>query len=143
MAEKSKKNPKGAGRKKVNYIDNENFKKLLADWLKDKDAKMSEELALYFKKMIDRISYKYNFRGYTNIEDMRQTAFLNILLYGKNFDSEKSNPFAYFSTMIFNEFIKMINKENKYKADNIKLLYDSTDDLSTLINYYNFDDIKG
>ena len=138
--ENKPKNPRNAGRKP--YIHNVKFKTLLLEWINSpENSQMSDELAEMFIKLINNISHRYNFRNYTNLEDMKQTAFLNILKYGKNFNPEKSNPFSYFSTMIFNEFIKMINSENQLKKDKIVFLYNNTDDIQSLKNYYNLDDL--
>ena len=124
------------------YLENKKFKTLIIEWLAtDSSTPMSVELCLAFQKIINKIATRSNFRGYTDLEDMKQNAFLNILKYGRNFNADKFNPFSYYTTMIFNDFVKYINKENKLKKDKIKMLVDNTEDLKSLQHYYNLDDL--
>lgn len=124
------------------YLENKKFKTLIIEWLAtDPSIPMSDELCIAFQKIINKIATRNNFRGYTDLEDMKQNAFLNILKYGRNFNPDKFNPFSYYTTMIFNDFVKYINKENKLKKDKIKMLVDNTVDLKSLEHYYNLDDL--
>lgn len=120
----SKKNPK-------HYVDN---KKLL------------EEISIYHKSCIESknkgencppinnyigkcildiargISVRPNFSGYTYIEDMIADGVENAIRAAPNFDPEKtSNPYGYFSRVIWFAFLRRIDTEKKemYKRHKI------------------------
>lgn len=64
----------------------------------------------------NNLSNKHNFIGYTNNwkEEMISDGIENAIMYIGNFNPEKSkNPFAYFSQIIYNAFVRRINKEKK------------------------------
>jgi len=73
-------------------------------------------------KIAQHLSYKPNFINYTYKEEMISDGIENCLLYIDNFNPEKSsNPFAYFTQIIYYAFIRRIQKEKKqtyvkYKA---------------------------
>lgn len=65
-------------------------------------------------KIATHLSYKSNFIGYTYREDMILDGVENCLQYISNFDPTKSsNPFAYFTQIIYYAFIRKIQKEKK------------------------------
>ena len=73
-------------------------------------------------KIAQHLSYKPNFINYTYKDEMISDGIENCLLYIDNFNPEKSsNPFAYFTQIIYYAFIRRIQKEKKqtyvkYKA---------------------------
>lgn len=67
-----------------------------------------------FLKIAKRLSSKSNFVGYTYKDEMVSDALENCVVAVHNFDPEKStNPFAYFTQIIWYAFIRRIEKEKK------------------------------
>jgi hypothetical protein len=65
-------------------------------------------------KIAQHLSYKPNFINYTYKDEMISDGIENCLLYIDNFNPEKSsNPFAYFTQIIYYAFIRRIQKEKK------------------------------
>lgn len=62
----------------------------------------------------NRLSTNRNFIGYTYREEMIGDAIENCLRYIHNFDPDKStNPFAYFTQIMYYAFLRRIDKEKK------------------------------
>lgn len=62
----------------------------------------------------NRLSTNRNFIGYTYREEMIGDAIENCLRYIHNFNPDKStNPFAYFTQIMYYAFIRRIDKEKK------------------------------
>lgn len=79
---------------------------------------ISEELAIYIKKIAEGLSYAPNFINYTYKEEMVGDAILKMVqaLEHKKFDLEnRDNPFGYFTTIAFHAFINRIKKEKKQR----------------------------
>lgn len=89
---------------------------------KRKPPVVSEYVGLCFLKIAERLSRKPNFMSYTYREDMISDAVENCIQYVNNFSITKSsNPFAYFTQIIYFAFLRRISKEKKqlyvkYKA---------------------------
>ena len=67
-----------------------------------------------FLKIATHLSYKPNFVNYMFREDMICDGIENCLQYIDNFDPSKStNPFAYFTQIIYYAFLRRIQKEKK------------------------------
>jgi len=67
-----------------------------------------------FLKIADRLSRKPNFYSYTFREEMVMDAVENCVLYVDNFDMKKSsNPFSYFTQIIYYAFLRRIQREKK------------------------------
>ncbi len=65
-------------------------------------------------KIANHLSYKPNFINYTYREEMISDGIENCLMYIDNFNPERSsNPFAYFTQIIYYAFIRRIQKEKK------------------------------
>jgi hypothetical protein len=109
--------------KRNHYVDN---KLLLQEMRKYKDAvKQSKEdgserprvpnyIGECIMKIAQHLSYKPNFINYTYKDEMISDGIENCLLYIDNFDPAKSsNPFAYFTQIIYYAFIRRIQKEKK------------------------------
>lgn len=61
-----------------------------------------------------RIATKYNFSGYSYIDEMISEGIMNCFLYWHNFNPDKTtNVFAYFTTVSSQAFIRYIKKEKK------------------------------
>jgi len=112
--------------KPIHYVDNEKFLKEMIiykrgfDEAKEKDElppMISEYLGECFMKIAQRLSFRPNFINYAFKDDMISDGIENCVQYIKNFNPEKSsNPFAYFTQIIYYAFIRMIQKEKKYLA---------------------------
>jgi hypothetical protein len=76
-----------------------------------------------FLKIATHLSYKPNFVNYMFREDMICDGIENCLTYIHNFDPEKStNPFAYFTQIIYFAFLRRISKEKKQLEIKTKIL---------------------
>jgi len=75
-----------------------------------------------FMKIAEGLSHKPNFINYSYRDEMISDGIENCLMYFDNFDpSKSSNPFAYFTQIIYYAFLRRIQKEKKqtyvkYKA---------------------------
>ena len=75
---------------------------------------ISEYLGECFMKIAQRLSFRPNFINYAFKDDMISDGIENCIQYIKNFNPEKSsNPFAYFTQIIYYAFIRRIQKEKK------------------------------
>tara|TARA_B100000953_G_scaffold117959_1_gene97195 strand:- start:323 stop:961 length:639 start_codon:yes stop_codon:yes gene_type:complete len=105
------------------YINNKEFLKALVAYQEDiinceKAGKpkpyVTEYIAMCFLQIAQRLSYRPNFINYTYKDDMISDGLENCLAYMHNFNPEKStNPFAYFTQIIYYAFLRRIQKEKK------------------------------
>ena len=118
--------------KSTHYVDN---KKFLSELIKHKEkvtkAKdsqidkpmVSNYLGECFLKIATHLSYKANFINYTYRDDMISDGIENCLVAVEKFDPEKSsNPFAYYTQIIYFAFVRRIQKEKKQQATKYKML---------------------
>ena len=109
--------------KRNHYVDN---KELLAAMIVYRDSvivskstdqerpRVPNYIGECIMKIAQHLSYKPNFINYTYKEEMISDGIENCLLYIDNFNPEKSsNPFAYFTQIIYYAFIRRIQKEKK------------------------------
>ena len=127
------------------YVDNKVFLKAMTEW-KDK-CKIAEEadeqippvtnyIGECFLKIATHLSYRPNFINYTYKDDMISDGIENCLQYASNFNPEKSsNPFAYFTQIIYYAFIRRIQKEKKQPHVKNKIIEGS--------NYQSYDVMPG
>ena len=109
--------------KSNHYVNNADFLVAIKEYKQlVKDAEDSGEpkpqvtnyLGECILKIATHLSYKPNFINYTYREEMISDGIENCLVYINNFDPEKSsNPFAYFTQIIYYAFIRRIQKEKK------------------------------
>lgn len=109
--------------RKRNYVNNKDLLEALIKYKNEcKDAEDSGDdlprIPEYIGKCIyqiaTRLATKPNFSGYSYKEEMISDGIENCLLYINNFDPEKSsNPFAYFTQIIWYAFLRRIQKEKK------------------------------
>ena len=117
--------------KQKHYINNEDFLKALVDYKTncveaEKQNKPKPKIPNYigecFMKIAEGLSHKPNFINYSYRDEMISDGIENCLMYFENFDETKSsNPFAYFTQIIYFAFLRRIQKEKKqlyvkYKA---------------------------
>lgn len=106
-----------------NYVNKDDLLSALIQYKKQcKESEDSGEalprvpdyIGMCIYQISNRIASRPNFSGYSFKEDMIQDGIENCLLYIRNFDAEKSsNPFGYFSRIIWYAFLRKIQKEKK------------------------------
>ena len=114
------------------YVNNKEFLEALvvfkAKCLAAKEAgeqrpQISNYIGECFLKIATHLSYKPNFVNYMFREDMICDGIENCLQYIDNFNPEKSsNPFAYFTQIIYYAFLRRIQKEKKQMEIKNKIL---------------------
>jgi len=108
---------------KTHYVNNPDFLAALVEY--KAAIKKCEEAGKPIPRVPDyigqciyniatRLSQKFNFMSYSYREEMVSDGIENCLIYLNNFDPEKSsNPFAYFTQIIYFAFLRRIQKEKK------------------------------
>jgi len=114
------------------YVDNKKFLAALIEYKAGIDAakEKNEELPRVpryigecFIKIATHLSYKSNFINYTFKDDMISDGIENCLTAAAKFDPAKSsNPFAYYTQIIYFAFIRRIQKEKKHQATKYKII---------------------
>lgn len=127
IKKKVKKNPTD----RPHYVDNKLlFEKMKEHLLEVKESKrkfseqkskvlelprVSEYIGECIFNIAKRLSNSPNFINYPFKDEMISDGIENCLLYLNNFNPEKySNPFAYFTQIIYYAFIRRIQKEKRY-----------------------------
>lgn len=120
--------------KSNHYVNNTDFLNAIKEYKqKVKDAEESGDskpqvtnyLGECILKIATHLSYKPNFINYTFRDEMISDGIENCLLYIDNFDPDKSsNPFAYFTQIIYYAFIRRIQKEKKQTLIKGKIVMD-------------------
>lgn len=116
----------------AHYVNNAEFLQAIIDWKQkvkeaeesgDEAPKITEYIGECFFKIATHLSYKANFINYSYREDMILDGVENCLMIVKNFDPAKSsNPFAYFTQVIYFAFLRKIAKEKKQSYIKQKLI---------------------
>jgi DNA-directed RNA polymerase specialized sigma subunit len=99
--------------KKVYYIDNNRFEKIIPLYLQD-PREYEDELMGLFDLLITNIIESFKFK--IEKDDARQECFLLILKTLKNFQPSKGSAFNYFTTVIVNNLKLLYTKNKKYEA---------------------------
>lgn len=106
------------------YVDNKLFFTVMLQYKHDCDNAAKNNLpqpkippyvgeCLY--KIANRLSLKPNFVNYTYRDEMVADGLENCIAYIHNFNPEKStNPFAYFTQIIYYAFLRRIEQEKKH-----------------------------
>ena len=125
-------------RKKQHYVNNEQFLIVMRDYrenyLKSKDdettpPQIPDYAGECFLKIAERLSHRPNFINYAFREEMVSDGIENCVMYASNFNPEKStNPFAYFTQIIYYAFLRRIEKEKKQ----LYIKYKTMDEFSSL-----------
>lgn len=112
-----------AKKKRDHYIDNAQFFMEMSAWRKQVDAAdaagtqhppVTHYIGECFMKIAEHLSRKPNFINYPYRDEMISDGIENCLLYAYNFDPKKStNPFSYFTQIIYYAFLRRIQKEKK------------------------------
>jgi len=120
---KTKKNP--------HYVNNKEFHEALIEYkrkvliAKEKNLanpRIPNYLGDCFLKIATHLSYRPNFVNYMFREDMISDGVENCVQYINNFDVERTNPFAYFTQIVYYAFLRRIQKEKKQVEIKEKIL---------------------
>jgi len=75
---------------------------------------ITNKLARMYIMMCEKYAMKFNWRGYTYNDEMRNSAILQLTYVGLRFNEAKSaNPFAYYTAAITNSFCRVLNTEKR------------------------------
>ena len=92
------------------------------------EGQITKKLAKSYMLLCERYSMRFNWRGYTYVDEMRSQALLQLSQIGLQFDESKSqNPFAYYTAAIDNSFTRILNieKKNQTIRDDLLIEYGS------------------
>jgi hypothetical protein len=77
-------------------------------------GQLTDKLARMFIMLCEKYAMKFNWRGYTYNDEMRNSAILQLTYVGLRFNEAKSaNPFAYYTAAITNSFCRVLNTEKR------------------------------
>jgi hypothetical protein len=111
-------------RRVKNYINNktlylamieyrENLK--LAEEKETEKPRVTNYIGQSILLICNNLAKKPNFSGYTYIQEMISDGVIDCIAAVDNFDPDKtSNPFAYFTQIAWNAFLRRIEKEKKH-----------------------------
>ena len=112
-----------APRRKTNYINNKtlygamiHYKNELKEAVKDDRTKPVVPKYIGESRLVicNNLAKKPNFSGYTYKQDMICDGIMDCVSAVDNFDPDKTNnPFAYFTQIAWNAFLRRIQKEKK------------------------------
>lgn len=145
--------------KTKHYVNNADFLQALIEYKQNCQIAREENreepivpnyIGECFLKIAEHLSRKPNFISYSFREEMICDGIENCIMYFRNFDPTKStNPFAYFTQIIYFAFLRRIQKEKKqlyvkYKAteqfgilDEAELFEDSEGNVKQFVLYDN------
>lgn len=77
-------------------------------------GQITNKLARMYLMLCEKYSLRFNWRGYTYVDEMRASAVLQLTYVGLRFNEAKSNnPFAYYTAAINNSFCRVLNTEKR------------------------------
>jgi len=109
-------------RKTEHYVNNKEFYQALVEYNKKvEEAKslglpkprITNYLGDCFLRIANHLAYKPNFVNYMFKDDMICDGIENCVQYIHNFDINRTNPFAYFTQIVYYAFLRRIAKEKK------------------------------
>jgi len=125
-----------AEKKPVHYVNNPDFLEAVKKYKKqvaeaeacgDPKPQISNYLGECILKIATKLANRPNFINYSYKDDMILDCIENCIMYFDNFDPEKSsNPFSYFTQIIYYAFLRRIEKEKKQSYIRGKLIRDVT-----------------
>jgi hypothetical protein len=138
-------------KKKEHYLNNKEFLAALIEYKTSvkyakennlEKPRITNYLGGCFLKIATHLSYRPNFINYMYKDDMVCDGIENCIQYIDNFDHNKSsNPFAYFTQIVFYAFLRRIAKEKRQldirqkivdKLDYSQLFYGDVDDVAAM-----------
>lgn len=122
------------GKTVINYVDTETFCLEIVKWnIARKDAiengksipPMPNTIGAEIINIANGIGSRHNFRNYTYVDEMIDDGILSAVKAVKNFNPEKSsNPFGYFTLVIWRAFLTRIKVEKLAHETKMSLLMD-------------------
>lgn len=116
----------------AHYVDNKQFLAAIKEYRQQVQEaeesgspkpQVSNYIGECILKIATHLSYKPNFINYTYKDDMILDGIENCIQYIDNFDPAKSsNPFAYFTQIIYFAFLRRISNEKKQSYIKNKLI---------------------
>ena len=109
-------------KKSEHYVNNKDFYQALVEYKKQVDdakerglpkPRISNYLGDCFLRIANHLAYKPNFVNYMFKDDMICDGIENCVQYIHNFDTNRTNPFAYFTQIVYYAFLRRIAKEKK------------------------------
>ena len=123
-------------KKPVHYVNNVDFLEAIKKYQKqcqeaeaggDPKPQLSNYLGECILKIATKLANRPNFINYSYKDDMILDGIENCIMYFDNFNPEKSsNPFSYFTQIIYYAFLRRIEKEKKQSYIRGKLIRDTT-----------------
>ena len=127
-------------KRKLHYVNNPEFLKQMKVHISavkkaKRQGKPSPQVSDYIGECIvsiaNKLANKPNFVNYPFREEMISDGIENSLQYLNNFDPKKSsNPFAYFTQIIYFAFVRRIQKEKKHLATKYRFIEECLTDLA-------------
>jgi len=127
-------------KKKNHYVDNERFLNEIVEYKKKiteakeqglEKPRVSEYIGKCIYLIAENLSHKPRFMNYSFRDELVSDAIENCFLYFDNFNPDKgSNPFAYFTQIIYYAFHRRISKEEKNRYIIYKKFQESVLDTS-------------
>lgn len=121
--------------KKLHYVNNAEFLQHMKEHIaavnkakKDKKPlpKVSDYIGECIVNIANKLANKPNFMNYPFREEMIGDGIENCFQYINNFNPKKSsNPFAYFTQIIYFAFVRRIQREKKHLYTKFKLIEES------------------
>jgi hypothetical protein len=125
-----------AEKKPVHYVNNVDFLEAIKVYQKkcveaessgDEKPQLPNYLGECILKIATKLANRPNFINYSYKDDMILDGIENCIMYFDNFNPEKSsNPFSYFTQIIYYAFLRRIEKEKKQSYIRGKLIRDTT-----------------
>lgn len=92
----------------------------------DTHGKITNNLGKAFLMLVERYSLKWNFRGYSYLEELRGNAVIHLCTTGLRFNENKSqNPFAFYTQVVHHAFVRVLNIEKQHQEIRDELLIES------------------
>jgi len=108
---------------KHHYINNAEFLKCITEYKKNPSKLIPDYIGECFMQIAERLAYKPNFINYTYRDEMICDGIENCVQVVDNFDPAKSsNPFSFFTQIIFFAFLRRIAKEKKQAYIKLKCI---------------------
>ena len=113
-----------------NYVNNKDFYESIIKYKKEliekPEKKVPDYIGICINQICNRLSSKPNFSGYTFRDEMISDALENCFYALPKFNPERTNnPFAYFTQVAKNAFIRRITIEKKEQYTKYKNLQNS------------------
>ena len=124
--------------KSIHYVDNKKFHEEMVSYknhcaeVKEKNPEelvpiIPDYIGSCFMKIAERLSLRPNFVNYTFRDEMISDGIENCVQSAHNFNPERSsNPFSYFTQIIYFAFIRRIQKEKKQLYIKYKTIHNNS-----------------